>query len=78
VTQNEKIWAYLQKYRSITPLEAYLDIGTLRLGARIFDLRSEGRNIKKRNKTVRNRFGNQVTVAEYYLAEPVQAQTTLL
>lgn len=41
-TQKDKILDYLMEGHSLTPLEALNLFGTLRLGARIADIRSEG------------------------------------
>lgn len=44
-TQNEKIKAYLNKGKSITPLDALNKFGCFRLSARIKNLRDEGLKI---------------------------------
>jgi hypothetical protein len=44
-TQNEMILAYLEKGKSITPLDALNKFQCFRLAARISDLRNEGLNI---------------------------------
>lgn len=44
-TQCEFLLQYLQKFDSITPLEALTAFGCLRLSARIADLRADGHNI---------------------------------
>jgi hypothetical protein len=55
-TQNEKIKAYLNKGKSITPMDALNKFGCFRLSARIKNLRDEGLKIltnyvTKGNKT---------------------------
>lgn len=45
-TQCKQILDYLQEKGSITPLEALLEIGCMRLSARILDLRKLGWNIR--------------------------------
>ena len=69
MTQCEKILAYMQQFGSITPLEAVADLGCMRLAARIADLNDAGHAIGRRMKTSQNRFGQNVTYAEYYLEE---------
>ena len=65
--QTEQVLWYLDKYGSITPLEAMRDLGIMRLGARIWDLKNKEKiEINKRNKEVKNRFGKCTIVAEYY------------
>ena len=46
-SQNKQIKAWLESGKSITPLAALNLFGSLRLGARIFDLKNDyGMNIK--------------------------------
>lgn len=45
-SQNEQILAYLKSGKSITPIEALSNFGCFRLGARIFELREQGNDIK--------------------------------
>ncbi|MCF6775258.1 helix-turn-helix domain-containing protein [Thiotrichales bacterium 19X7-9] len=44
--QSEAILNHLKRHGSITPLEALNEYGCLRLGARIYDLRRQGIEIK--------------------------------
>lgn len=44
-TQNEMTLDYIERYGSITPLEALAAFGSMRLGARIWELRHAGYNI---------------------------------
>jgi hypothetical protein len=69
MTQCEKVLDYLQKFGSITQLEALQDIGCMRLASRISDLRGQGYSIGRRMKTSKNRYGDDVCFAEYYLIE---------
>jgi hypothetical protein len=50
-TQNEQIKAYLNKGKSITPLDALNKFGCFRLAARISDLRNDGLKIVTKNVT---------------------------
>ena len=60
-TQCEKVLAYMRQFGSITQLEA--------LASRISDLRQQGVAIGRRIKTGKNRYGDTVSFAEYYLLE---------
>lgn len=40
-----KILRYMNKYGAITPKEAYIHCGTMRLSARIYELRDDGYDI---------------------------------
>ena len=65
----EKVLGYMKRYGSITQLEALRDIGCMRLASRISDLRHQGIAIGRRIKTSKNRDGDSVSFAEYYLIE---------
>ena len=69
MTQCEKVLEYMKDFGSITPIEAMHDIGCMRLAARIADLREHGYPIGRRMKTAKNRYGKDVTFAEYYLIQ---------
>jgi len=49
LSQKKHLLYYLQEHGSITALEALNIIGSLRLAARIKDLRDEGHNITTEN-----------------------------
>ncbi len=68
-TQCDKVLAYMKQFGSITQLEALADIGCMRLASRISDLRQQGYSIGRRIKTGKNRYGDSVSFAEYYLIE---------
>ena len=68
--QTEWVLTQLKAGRKITPQDAMNERGIMRLGARIWDLRQAGVDIKSRIKTVLNRFSKKCRVAEYYLEPP--------
>ena len=68
-TQCEKVLHYMRQFGSITQLQALQDIGCVRLASRISDLRQQGYAIGRRIKTSKNRYGDSVSFAEYYLEE---------
>ncbi len=68
-TQCDKVLAYMKQFGSITQLEALSDLGCMRLASRISDLRQQGIAIGRRMKTSKNRYGEDVHFAEYYLEE---------
>lgn len=69
MTQTQRIMDYLRSYGSITQKEAMDDLGIMRLGARIYDLKREGVNIKTEFTTGKNRFGEVVSFARYKLED---------
>ena len=68
-THCNKVLEYMRTFGSITQLQALQDIGCMRLASRISDLRQQGVAIGRRMKTSKNRYGDDVYFAEYYLIE---------
>lgn len=62
VTQKLETLIYLQRYGSITPMDALKEFNCFRLGARIWDLRREGHDIFTEYETKRGK-----TYARYRL-----------
>ena len=56
-TQNKRLLSLLRvrKSKGVTPLEALDEIGSLRLGARIFELRRQGHDIVTERVPISNR-----------------------
>lgn len=63
-TQEKRILEYMKQGHSITPLDALHQFGCLRLGARIYDLRTQGHVINTKHVTC-----NGKTYASYSLVE---------
>lgn len=67
-SQSAMLKAYLEQHGSITPREALDNLGIMRLGARIFELKNDqGMPIRTGRETQINRYGAEVTYARYYL-----------
>ena len=66
MTQTERILDYMERNGSITPLEA-MQLGIMRLGARIYDLKESGIKIVTERVTEKNRFGELCSFARYRL-----------
>lgn len=69
LTQCERIVEYMQKHGSITQLQAYIDIGCIRLPSRIHDLKKRGYAIRTETVRVKKRDGGFAPIAKYSLAE---------
>jgi biotin operon repressor len=69
MTQCERIVEYINRYGSITSMEAMMDLGISRLAARISDLRDEGYRIKSEPESGRNRFGEKTHYTRYSLED---------
>jgi len=68
-TQNERIIDYMNRFGSITQLEALRDLGVMRLASRISDLRSRGVPIESEMIEVKNRFGEKGHAKRYRLGK---------
>ena len=66
-THYTRLLDYLKKFKNITSLDAIRDLGNTRLSATIYELRKDGYNIISEDLTVKNRWGNNTTVAKYKL-----------
>lgn len=65
MTQADRVLAHLRHFGSITPKESMELYGVMRLGARIYDLKRQGFDIRTTRETARNRFGERTTYARY-------------
>ena len=67
MTQCEKIIDYMERFGSITPMDAFMDLGITRLSARIYDIRNAGTEVNGELESARNRFGDRVHYMRYSL-----------
>lgn len=68
-TQCERIIQYIKDFGSITTLEAFTELGVVRLGARISELRKDGVQILDKPEVVKNRYGEKCHIKRYYIKE---------
>lgn len=69
MTQTDMVLDYLNDFGSITQLEALRDLGIMRLGARVFELRDRGYDIETDMVDVKNRYGKTTRIARYRMGE---------
>lgn len=69
MNQCERIRDYIERFGSITTLEAFNDLGVTRLASRICDLKSQGYEIDSDIETGLNRFGEKVHYKKYWFKE---------
>lgn len=69
MSQESEVLAWLEGGRTLTAAEAYRRFGTLRLAARVADLRAKGKPIRTRYKSVQVKTGGTAKVAVYYMEE---------
>lgn len=67
MTQSERIIAYIKEYGSITPYEAFADLGITKLATRISEMTAEGIEFNKVMETSKNRYGQNVHYMRYSL-----------
>lgn len=67
MTQSKRILDYLQSGKKLTRLNSWSELGVIECPARICELRQRGHPIRTEMKTVTNRYGESVRVAEWSL-----------
>ena len=67
--QIDRVVAYVQKYGSISPMEAFFDLGITKLATVISRDIAEGGKWDKQMESTRNRFGERVHYMRYRLGE---------
>lgn len=68
-TQTARLLEYQRQHGSITPMQAWNELGIYRLAARVSDLQAQGHAILAERVTVQNRHGEPCRVAEYRMAQ---------
>ncbi|MBR4656569.1 MAG: hypothetical protein IKO68_08400 [Oscillospiraceae bacterium] len=68
-TQHEQILHYIKIFGSITPMEAFQDLGITKLVTRVSELRKAGKQINGTMETKENRFGKPVSFMRYTMGE---------
>lgn len=64
---EQRVFDYMVEFGSITSLQAFNDLGNSRLSATIFSLKKKGVVINGETKTVKNRFGENRYVKQYWI-----------
>ena len=69
MTQRDAILQYITEFGSITPMQAFSDLGITKLATRISEMRKDGMAFKIETVSVKNRYGKSVSFAKYSFAE---------
>lgn len=69
MTKTQAVLDWLKTHASISSMEAIQSFGATRLSAIIFNLRKRGYDIETVMVDGRDRFGNQMKFARYYLRD---------
>lgn len=72
MTQREAIINYITEFGSITPMEAFADLGITKLATRISEMRKDGMQFKIETVKSKNRYGKSVCFAKYSFLEGVK------
>lgn len=64
--QVQRVLKYMGDFGSITALEAMRDLGVMHLASRMTEIKAMGIPFEKRMETVKNRYGENVSVARYW------------
>lgn len=64
-TQAERIVEYIQMFGSITPMEAFTDLGITKLSTRISEMQKDGMRFNKEIVTSKNRYGESTHYMRY-------------
>lgn len=69
MTQKEAILKFLDDNKTITPFEAFSELGITKLATRISELKKDGYVFNTETVSKLNRYGRKVSFARYSLME---------
>lgn len=67
MNQEQKIINYVERFGSITTLDAFRDLAITRLSARIFNIKKLGYKVSNVREKSKNRFGEEVNYNRYFI-----------
>lgn len=70
MNQCRQVLQYVQQFGSITSEEARTAFGCARLASRISDLKQRGYEVQRVMESGKNRYGEPVSYARYYIKNP--------
>ena len=65
MTQAERIADYISTYGSITPMEAFADLGITKLATRVSEMKRAGYEFEQEMVESKNRYGQNVRYMRY-------------
>ena len=69
MNQRQLILNYIREFGSITPMQAFADLGITKLSTRISEMKRDGINIKVDSVQQKNRYGKTITFSKYSMME---------
>lgn len=76
--QGARIIRYIQEFGSITPIEAFRDLGITKLATRVSEMKAEGIQFEQARLSGKNRYGESVSYMQYKLKSVPAKQTETL
>lgn len=73
LTQRQAILKYIEDFGSITPFEAFSELGITKLATRISEMRQDGMEFHIEQVEVKNRYGKVVHFAKYSFPKEAKA-----
>lgn len=67
MTQAQRIINYIRQFGSISPMEAFMDLGITKLATRVSEMKKEGIEFEQKYESTKNRFGEPVWYMRYSL-----------
>ena len=74
MTPCERIIAYIKEFGSISPMEAFRDLGITKLATRISEMKDDGIEFEQKYEKAQNRFGEPVYFMRYSLKKGFQKE----
>ena len=65
ITQRDRIGKYMSDFGSITPMQAFADLGITKLSTRVGEMIADGAKIEKTLVVSKNRYGETVRYMRY-------------
>lgn len=65
MNQYERIIDYINQFGSISPMEAFNDLGITKLSTRISEMRADGLDFRQEWEVRKNRYGEKVRYMRY-------------
>lgn len=65
MNQHQRIRKYMEDFGSISPMEAFRDLGITKLATRMSEMIRDGEKVIKRIETGVNRYGEKIRYVRY-------------
>ena len=75
MNQHQRIIKYLKDYQTITPFQAFADLGITKLATRVSEMKRKGYVFNQELITTKNRYGETCQFMQYSLvSEPKESE----